>query len=526
MNLQELVRTVLPLGIVAAILAPAAAQTTITIDPAAFADGTDISQAFPGAVLSALGTEPDTERVFTRTASSGLPGPMPVLGHDGGFPEFWFDVSFGNATLRIDFDEPADVVNVHFLMNNGFDPTFVQAFDSGGSLLDTVTTPGTSGGGNIETATIDRGGLFDIDHVVAGAQTDQDVYIRSADATALSSACLTLGFETEDDLATPLVNGQHVDTEFGNLVTITSSGSNAGIAVFDSTVGGPNDPSQDRDLLVDSGNLLILQTENFPPDGNDVFPRPNDDDDGGTLGFTLLSPREARSVRLVDFDSSDGPSSVVLSDSSGRQRTYAVPGNWTGDLTAAAPGHGTLDLTTLAPQPGFGSVATAVEDEGFDPLSVVQVDFHLGGSAAIDDLSLCSGEEVQPQASVRTRNGSGLNPSTLLATSLPVIGGTWTAQLDCTAQGPGLALLEVRRSPSSGTFTPRGELLIAGNLVLRQVRAHTGPPSPFTIRIPPDPSLAGMSLHVQGLCTATASGSRLLLFRQRFSNALDLALGF
>jgi hypothetical protein len=42
--------------------------------------------------------------------------------------------------------------------------------------------------------------------------------------------------------------------------------------VFDSTPSGPNDPGPDADLLVGTGNLLVLHAENFPPDPDDVFP--------------------------------------------------------------------------------------------------------------------------------------------------------------------------------------------------------------------------------------------------------------
>src|SRR5262249_26642342 len=128
--------------------------------------------------------------------------------------------------------------------------------------------------------------------------------------------CNTLDFHQDEDLfVTPLANGQHINTEFGMRVTVTSAGTNAGAAIFDSTPGGPNGAGPDPDLLVDTGNLLILQSENFPPDANDVFPVPDDDDDGGTLSLAFPSPIEARSLRLVDLDVGEGTSQVILSDS-------------------------------------------------------------------------------------------------------------------------------------------------------------------------------------------------------------------
>mgnify|MGYP001162057879 CR=1 FL=1 len=337
--------------------------------------------------------------------------------------------------------------------------------------------------------------------------------------------CLTLDFETEDDFVTPLSNGQHIDSEFGSLATLSSSGANAGLAIFDSTPGGPNDPSQDRDLLVGSGNILILQTENFPPDANDVFPRPNDDEDGGTLAFAFTTPVEPVSVKLIDSDAGDAPLFVVLTDGAARQRVYTVPSNWTGDVLLGQPGQGTLDLATLAPQAGFGSIATASEDPQFDPQGVSTIAFLLDGSGGIDELAVCTAS--LPRASVRVRNGSGTNPMNLAAISRPVLGGTWTAALDCTGLGAGLATLAVRRWAASGTWSGMGEVLIGGSLLYRTFAAHPGTVRQLGWPIPFDLSLCGLEVHAQGLCKNTASGAGPRpLARATLSNALDLTLGF
>ncbi len=334
--------------------------------------------------------------------------------------------------------------------------------------------------------------------------------------TGAEPECLTLDFETEDDLLTPLVNGQHIDVEFGTHVTITSTGPNAGAGIFDSTLGGSNDPSQDPDLLVNTGNLLILQTENFPPDVNDVFPRPNDDEDGGTLSFSFLAPVETRSLRLVDIDAGDETSRVILSDSTGLRRTYTVPGNWTGDRTLSQPGQGTLDLVTLAPQPGFGSVATTSEQAGFDAGAVMRIDMELAGSGAVDDVAWCSPGSDAAHASAVVRNGTGVNPLTLSNSATPVLGGTWAVRLDCTAQGSGFASLIVKSLPAT-TATGFGEILVGGPLLLRRVRAHPGAAVSFTEPVPDAVSLIGLEACVQGACAGGAVS---------LTNALDLVLGF
>jgi hypothetical protein len=341
--------------------------------------------------------------------------------------------------------------------------------------------------------------------------------------------CVNLDFETEDDLVTPLVNGQHIDAEFGSVVALSSTGPNAGLAIFDSTPGGPNDPSQDRDLLVDTGNILILQTENLPPDANDVFPRPNDDEDGGTIVFECVTALEPQSLRLIDLDAGDGATQVELRDAAGRRRTYTVPSNWTGDRALSQPGQGVLDLTTLAPQPGFGSTASAVEDPGFAPAEVVRIEVRLDGSGGLDDLSVCLASARR--ASARIRNGTGVNPTILSATSMPVLGTSWEACLDCpslTGAVSGLALLEVRRAGAAGRFSPFGEVLIGGAVVYRTSRAYTATPSSFTCPIPYDLSLCGLELHVQALCigTSSPSGPKLRAASGLLSNAVDLVLGF
>ena len=208
--------------------------------------------------------------------------------------------------------------------------------------------------------------------------------------------CVTLDFQTEDDFATPLVNGQDISTppEFGNFVSISSMGTNAGAAIFDSTIGGPNDPGQDCDLLVDTGNLLILQalkrSEQSVPG---IFDEPDDADVGGALIFDFDRPIEAQSVDLSDIDVPPGIQDglVTLIDGAGRARVYTVPSAWTSDICReGGAGYGTLDLTTLADQPGFAATATATQDAGFDATDVFRIEVFLSASGGVDNLAICA----------------------------------------------------------------------------------------------------------------------------------------
>jgi len=201
---------------------------------------------------------------------------------------------------------------------------------------------------------------------------------------------ITLDFE-RDDAGIPLVNGQAVQggAEFGVWVDIDGfpvSGLSA--AIFDTDPGGPNDPSQDRDLLVGLGNALILQerpTQTVPG----IYDRPNDDAHGGVFRFDFRgAPVRLCTLDLIDIDSGPEFATLQLEDALGRTRTYNVPAGWTEDLLVdGPPAWRTLDLTTLAPQPGHVAPATAVEDPGFDADSVLFLHVLLGGSGALDNLS-------------------------------------------------------------------------------------------------------------------------------------------
>jgi len=207
---------------------------------------------------------------------------------------------------------------------------------------------------------------------------------------------LALDFETEDDFATILVNGQDVSTppEFGTYVAIEGTGNNQGAACFDSNPEGPNADGPDPDLLVGLGNVLILQSNNDPEQTEPgIFDTPNDSAAGGTLTFDFVFPSELSSIDLIDLCEGNQDAVVTLTDSKGRQRIYDVPGGWTTDIAAdGPPGFGTLDLTTLDDQPGFMTTATATEDPGFDAATVFQLTVWFESSGATDNLVFCPAE--------------------------------------------------------------------------------------------------------------------------------------
>ncbi|HEX6883563.1 MAG TPA: hypothetical protein VF530_09290 [Planctomycetota bacterium] len=298
--------------------------------------------------------------------------------------DFWLEipVSSGNG---VDFLELTVDGNQEYLVLESAGPF-------GGYILQQVDISGYADGGvhTIEFHSIitGAGGLFTNFFV-------DDVGINSvAIECPLPIDCFVLDFETDDSGAS-IGHGDRINSEFDGgasfPVTITGaeavSGDNT-LAAFNSTTG----PSvQDPDLLVGSGNILILQHDgNQSLCGPDTYCSHNDDDDGGTMDFAFNVPVTVSSITLIDVDSTDATWIVNLFDSNGDQRTWNVPAGWTGDLIAdATSGMGVLDLTSLAPQPGFMGQAVVGEIGDFDADDVVMVRVNLGGSGAVDNLSWC-----------------------------------------------------------------------------------------------------------------------------------------
>jgi hypothetical protein len=188
------------------------------------------------------------------------------------------------------------------------------------------------------------------------------------------------------------VNGQEIGggTNLSGGVSIEGfpAGSGLTAAVFDSCPTGPNQLGGDPDLLVDSGNVLILQGiagQTTPG----IYDQPDDERRGGEF-LVHFGGSEVRlcSIDLVDFCPQPGQNgSVTLIDDSGLTRTYDIPEGWTEDVSMdGPPGIRRLDLTTLTDQPGFASTATASEEPNFDDGAVVLMEIHLGGSGAIDNI--------------------------------------------------------------------------------------------------------------------------------------------
>ncbi|MCP3920100.1 MAG: hypothetical protein GY711_31630 [bacterium] len=236
---------------------------------------------------------------------------------------------------------------------------------------------------------------------------------------AFGNEPVLLDFDFDDDFRTPLENGRAVDSgaRFGRLVRITSDGpGHFGAATFDSSRSGPNANGADPDLLVDRGNLLILQedpTQNTPG----IFISPDDAEAGGTLRLELLSPGRPVSLDLVDICPGPQDATVRLTDLEGRTRTYDVPNGFTADgLLEPQLAVRTLSLSTLDPQPGVSATATATEDPDFDAGLVTGIEVMLASSGAVDGVrwvpsGLPPVEQIVPLYSIEAPPGAGFGRS-------------------------------------------------------------------------------------------------------------------
>lgn len=229
----------------------------------------------------------------------------------------------------------------------------------------------------------------------------------------VSSALYTVDFDSNGE-----VNGQAGPFNYSyglpaETLTISADtpppGNHIGVAIFDGSFGGPNDfggPNNDQDLVVGSGNILILQNNNFPTQTvPGIFDTANDDEMGGMFFLDFSSPVSMTSIDLIDINGG-GSLSLILRDSAANTRTYTVPDEWTGDIMNGYQGWDTLDLTSLLPQVGVGAgnPSTSVNEVGaFDSFDVVQVQISFSGSAGIDNISFV------PEPSTALLVGLGLS---------------------------------------------------------------------------------------------------------------------
>lgn len=229
-----------------------------------------------------------------------------------------------------------------------------------------------------------------------------------------AEALITIDFDTEDDGATALINGQIVDPafdaldlEFGTFFNLTTtqmgSDGHLGATIFDSDPTGPNSGSQDPDLLVDRGNILILQSDNPASAGDTsidgsvglIYDNPNDEadfSDRGSFVFSFINPVLLQSIDFVDANGGFH-ATVILTDGGNLTRTFLVEEKFSQEISncGICDGYQSLDFTNLGIQVGEGGgTASGSEDLGFDSTDVVKLEIQMDGtpsSGGIDNLT-------------------------------------------------------------------------------------------------------------------------------------------
>ena len=144
------------------------------------------------------------------------------------------------------------------------------------------------------------------------------------------------------------------------------------------------------------------------------------------------------------------------------------------------------------------------------------------GPGGSDTTTLTDYITVQLAASATSRNGTGVNPDILTSTSLPVLGGTWTTEVDAGSVGAdGVVIVFVYARSNPGTPMVYGELLLdpASPLLRTLISPTVAGISQHATDVPIDPAYVGSGATAQAyLRNAPVSG--------RLTNAIDIVLGY
>ena len=332
-------------------------------------------------------------------------------GPRNGFVWAWFGGigTIENGSLEQSVVIPTDATTLDFYLEipvssgNGTDA--VRAMVDGNVLFEAFEDDPVFAGVGYQLVSIDITAFADgashqlrFESTVFGPEVS-NFFIDDVSILGGSSECSTIviDFETEDDFTTPLVNGQDISTppEFGNILAISATGTgHYGPAIFDSDPNGPNNGTwpRDPDLLVDLGNVLILQGGSGPNPGSGDLRRPRRRGAGRDVRVRHGRPARARlhrpdrhmpgaadSGRRPDHDRRGRPDADVFRPRRLDERHLGERSSGVRDAPPEYAG---------PPNRGTSTTATASEDAGFDPRDVVRVEIVLGSSGALDNLVL------------------------------------------------------------------------------------------------------------------------------------------
>jgi lysyl endopeptidase len=125
-------------------------------------------------------------------------------------------------------------------------------------------------------------------------------------------------------------------------------------------------------------------------------------------------------------------------------------------------------------------------------------------------------------ATVSSRNGSGVNPNIFTSTSLPILGTDWSSEVDAGSIGVnGFVFVFVYSGSLPGTPTAFGELLLdpASSWLFTDLGIAFGGISQHAIAVPSDLVYLGNQAYAQSYLNSVAPSGQL-------TNGLDLVLGY
>jgi len=171
---------------------------------------------------------------------------------------------------------------------------------------------------------------------------------------------------------------------------------------------------------------------------------------------------------------------------------------------------GAGDATSLGGSIGVFDSWPSVDAAGEVSMSCTTPGATNGAASAHFVLDLCC-----PPASASFRNEDP-NPASYTCNA-PVLGGTFSAMVDLTTTGHAFAKLFVRTSAIDVTL-PGGQHILCGGASLGSTPSAPGPLAHFSIPVPNDSALCGLSVHTQALHSGGVVPFSL-------SNAQDLVFG-
>ena len=282
----------------------------------------------------------------------------------------------------------------------------------------------------------------------------------------------------------------------------------------------------------------------YSPDGDRMVPiASNTELTSFTLDLTSLPELES-DRGYFEILSSDGLNTTRTwtgtMGNSAQARGAAVNAPWTYILTPDAgmsyPERGTVVLHSSgwdledrsiggASIQWTSNIDGAIGQGRVTSISTLSVGAHIITVTATDSDGMMSTDtvaititdrDVPLEASIASRN-AGPNADSYTASN-PVLGSTWTADVDLNTTGHTMAQVIGHAAPGNNVLNGGQVFLLSGPLVF-SLPLQAGPIASWTAPIPTDPSLAGLSLYTQAIHIFGVTPFAL-------SNALDMLVGY